>query len=164
MFTPSSPMNHFMCQNFKTTYYKKQEGSEGAESTYTKATLVLLLLWIDSKEETSDGQMSSKEAAKNTKKLQAVLDRGMGQRRESRRGMRGNGDMKEKLTINVRFLDGLPSSTWISGLAKTKSLGSIWDTGLELRKKAEMGDSYKCAVPIKIKLAYTAMRVNETDL
>lgn len=75
---------------------------------------MVLLLWIDSKAETSDGQMSSKEAAKNTKKLQAVLDRGMGQRRESRRGMRGNGDMKggkEKLTINVRFLDGLPSST-----------------------------------------------------
>lgn len=111
MFTPSSPTNHFMCQNFKTTYYKKQGGSEEAESTYTKATLVLLLLWIDSQTETSDGQMSSKEAAKNTKKLQAVLDRGMGQRRESRRGMRGNGDMKEKLTINVRFLDGLPSST-----------------------------------------------------
>lgn len=66
MFTPCSPMNHFMYQNFKTTYYKKQEGSEGAEPTYTKATLVLLL-WRDSKAETSDGQMSSKEAAKNTK-------------------------------------------------------------------------------------------------
>lgn len=111
MFTPCSPMKHFMCQNFKTTYYKKQEGSEGAEPIYTKATLGLLLLWIDSKAETSDGQMSSKEAVKNTKMLQVVLDRGMGQRRESRRGMRGNGDMKEKLTINVRFLDGLPSST-----------------------------------------------------
>ena len=49
------------------------------------------------------------------------------------------------------------------GPAKTKSLGSIWDTGLELRIKVEVGDGYKFGVPIKIKLAYTAIRVNDTD-
>lgn len=55
------------------------------------------------------------------------------------------------------------SNTWILGLARTKSLGSIWDTGLELRRKVGVGDSYKFGGPFKINLVYAAMRVHKND-